>query len=98
MLGSNHPQTLASKNNLAICLQEKGNLDEALVHFKALEKSTTEVLGSNHPQTLTYKNNLATCLRAKGNLDEALVLFKALEKSTTESIGFKSSSNINIQK
>ena len=79
-MGSNHPQTLTSKNNLAGCLKEKGNLDEALVHFKALEKSTTEVLGSNHPQTLTYKNNLASCLQEKGNLDEAFSTFQSSKK------------------
>ena len=44
-MGYNHPVTLTSKNNLASCLQEKGNLDEALVHFKALEKEHNRSIG-----------------------------------------------------
>ncbi|MBU4264134.1 MAG: tetratricopeptide repeat protein [Proteobacteria bacterium] len=80
ILGEEHPNTLASMNNLAETLRAMGNLSGA----RELQEKTLEVLirilGEEHPVTLTSMNNLAGTLRDMGNLSEA----RALEKKALE--------------
>src|SRR6266550_5785384 len=71
MLGSDHPDTLATLKNLASTYQSQGRWDEA-------EKLQVEVmniqkvkLGSDHLDTLTTMTNLATTYRNQGRWDEA---------------------------
>ena len=73
-LGADHPDTLASVNNLAICLQTRGQLKDAeVLHRRALE-ARERTLGADHPDTLASVNNLAICLKARGQLkDETFV-------------------------
>ena len=71
MLGKEHPDTLASMNNLAGVLRSQGNYNEAeQIHRQTLALKET-VLGKEHPFTLTSMNNLAEVLRSQGNYDEA---------------------------
>ena len=64
-LGSDHPDTLNTRNNLASCLQDKGDVDGALTIYRELYQTQTIKLGSDHPHTLTTRHNLARCLQAK---------------------------------
>jgi len=67
------PSDIASAYcNLAIALQEKGQLDEAITHYqKAIELN---------PSLASAYCNLGTALRKKGQLDEAITHYqKALE-------------------
>ena len=75
ILGDDHPQTLASRNNLAYAYQAAGRPDEAIPLYEQVLADRMRVLGDNHPQTLTSRNNLASAYQAAGRLDDAKALF-----------------------
>jgi hypothetical protein len=65
VLGDDHPNTLATMNNLAETLRAQDNLSEAReMHDNVLE-SRRRILGENHPNTLTSMNNLAVVFSQK---------------------------------
>ena len=70
VLGEDHPDTLASANNLAVDLRELGEVQAA----RDLDQDTLDrcrrVLGEDHPDTLRSANNLAADLRELGELGE----------------------------
>ena len=71
VLGPDHPDTLLSRNNLALAYRAAGRLDEAIsLHEQALA-ARERVLGPDHPDTLRSRNNLATAYRAAGRTDES---------------------------
>ncbi|MDR0848899.1 MAG: tetratricopeptide repeat protein, partial [Propionibacteriaceae bacterium] len=51
VLGSDHPSTLASRNNLAGAYESAGRLGEAISLFEAALVDRERVLGSDHPDT-----------------------------------------------
>ncbi|MHB1430825.1 MAG: tetratricopeptide repeat protein, partial [Streptosporangiaceae bacterium] len=59
VLGPDHPQTLASRNNLAGAYESAGRLGEAIPLYQATLADSERVLGPDHPQTLVSRNNLA---------------------------------------
>jgi Tfp pilus assembly protein PilF len=65
VLGKDHPDTLASMNNLATSLCQQGKYAEA----EAMQQQTLQlketVLGKDHPDTLASMNNLAESLRGR---------------------------------
>jgi tetratricopeptide (TPR) repeat protein len=74
MLGPDHPDTLASWNNLAIACQEVGRTAEAIrLHERALA-GRVRVLGPEHPDTLASRNNLAIACQRVGRTAEAIRL------------------------
>jgi tetratricopeptide (TPR) repeat protein len=76
MLGPDHPDTLASVNNLAIACQEVGRKAEAVrLHERALA-GRVRVLGPDHPDTLASRNNLAAAYQQMGWAAEAITSFK----------------------
>ncbi|HXZ71784.1 MAG TPA: tetratricopeptide repeat protein, partial [Streptosporangiaceae bacterium] len=65
-LGPEHPDTLASWNNLAIAYQEVGRTAEAIrLHERALA-GRVRALGAEHPDTLASRNNLAIAYQEVG--------------------------------
>ncbi|KAK8007203.1 hypothetical protein PG989_001193 [Apiospora arundinis] len=63
VLGREHPSTLASRNNLALVLENQGKYSEAEeIHRQTLALKET-VLGREHPETVRSRNNLAKVLR-----------------------------------
>ena len=63
-LGAEHPDTLVSVNELAVCLEAMGlRKDAELLYRRALEASE-RTLGAEHPHTLVFAQNLARCSRA----------------------------------
>ncbi|MCL2595426.1 MAG: tetratricopeptide repeat protein, partial [Promicromonosporaceae bacterium] len=80
VLGKDHPDTLDSANNLAICYQGLGgeeNLQKAIKLHKETHEARKRVLGKDHPDTLNSANNLANCYQDLGgeeNLQKAIVL------------------------
>jgi serine/threonine protein kinase len=83
-LGSEHPDTLGSMNNLAAAYQAAGRLEEALALLEEALRLGRSKLGSENPATLASMNNLARAYHAAGRLDEALPLFEqALAHSRT---------------
>jgi len=74
MLGPDHPDTLASWNNLAIACQEAGRTAEAVrLHERALA-GRVRALGPEHPDTLASRNNLAIACQEVGRTAEAVRL------------------------
>ena len=71
MLGPEHPDTLASVNNLGLVLESQGRYEEAeTMHRRALE-AREKVLGPEHPDTLTSVSNLGSVLERQGKYEEA---------------------------
>jgi hypothetical protein len=59
VLGSDHPNTLASRNNLAVAYREAGHLPQALPLFERTVTDLERVRGPDHPDTVTSRGNLA---------------------------------------
>jgi tetratricopeptide (TPR) repeat protein len=76
LLGADHPDTLASRNNLASAYRDAGRREEALALFERTLADCERRLGADHPDTLTSRNNLASAYQAAGRLEEALPLFE----------------------
>jgi tetratricopeptide (TPR) repeat protein len=74
ILGSDHPNTLASRNELAIAYRAAGHLDEAITLHERNLTDRERILGPDHPQTLTNRNNLANAYRDAGRPDKAVTL------------------------
>ena len=61
-----HPDTLASRNNLANAYGDARRTDEAITLHKETLRLRESVLGAEHPDTLASRNNLAIAYRAVG--------------------------------
>ena len=69
--GEEHPDTLASMNNMALALGDLGRSAEAeKLHVRVLEIER-RVLGPEHPNTLQSMHNLAMAMRVQGRSAEA---------------------------
>jgi non-specific serine/threonine protein kinase/serine/threonine-protein kinase len=80
LLGADHPDTLASKHNLAVLYQERGCYEDAEQLFKQVVEGYRNKLGSDHSDTLASMNSLAVLYLNRGRYDDAEPLFKqALE-------------------
>jgi tetratricopeptide (TPR) repeat protein len=80
VFGAEHPNTLASANNLAFLLERKGEYAEAEALYRRAMEASERVLGAEHPNTLTSVNNLAGLLMRKGEYAGAELLWRrALE-------------------
>ena len=62
ILGKDHPQTLASGNNLAYAYLLVGRTDDAVSHFEQTLIESTHALGENHPSTVGARKNLEVAL------------------------------------
>jgi tetratricopeptide (TPR) repeat protein len=77
-LGEDHPDTLASENNLGTLYRCEGKYDQAgMLLTKALE-GRSRVLGPEHPYTLTSRYELGTLKQSQGNYKEADTLFTSV--------------------
>ena len=74
VLGADHPDTLASWNNLAIAYQEVGRTAEAIRLQERALAGRVRVLGPDHPDTLASRNNLAIACQQVGRTAEAIRL------------------------
>ncbi|MFC8354496.1 tetratricopeptide repeat protein, partial [Streptomyces cyaneofuscatus] len=76
VLGETHPDTLASRNNLAYAYRVAGDLGRAIPLFEVTLAQYEQVLGETHPNTLSSRNNLAGAYRVAGDLGRAIPLFE----------------------
>ena len=67
ILGDEHPDTLASRNNLAGVYRAAGRLTEAITLYEQTLTDCVRVLGEDHPLTKTVRENLEA---AKRELDQ----------------------------
>ena len=71
VLGADHPDTLATRHNLAGVIADAGDLVEARRRDEELLADRVRVLGADHPDTLTTRYNLAWVAGQAGDLVEA---------------------------
>ncbi|GAA1220645.1 FxSxx-COOH system tetratricopeptide repeat protein [Kitasatospora nipponensis] len=76
ILGADHPDSLASRNNVAQGHWSTGDLDRAIALFEETLAATERVLGTDHPDTLTTRNNLGTAYSVTGDLGRAIPLLE----------------------
>ena len=86
-LGPDHPDTLATRGNLAIAYRESGNLQKAIDMFEDVLTDRTRLLGPNHPHTLATRNNLALAHQDAGHLSTAIDMHQALLPDMTRILG-----------
>ncbi|KAF2706144.1 kinesin light chain 1 [Pleomassaria siparia CBS 279.74] len=73
-LGPEHPDTLASKGNLAIAINGQGRYNEAEIIHRQTLAQREKALGPKHLDTLASMNNLARVLDNQGKHKEAEIL------------------------
>ncbi|KAI9772279.1 MAG: hypothetical protein M1840_001028 [Geoglossum simile] len=71
VLGDNHPDALASANNLAYVIYRRVRYKEAEEICQPVLEAREKVLGVEHPDTLTSVHNLALALRGHGRYKRA---------------------------
>lgn len=62
MLGADHPDTLSSMENLAICYSKAGQQRAALELSEEVVQRMKNKLGANHPDTLSSMDKLSNLL------------------------------------
>ena len=80
VLGTEHPSTATSYNNIGLCYDNLGDYDKALEYYNKALKISEKVLGTEHPFTATSYNNIGACYDNLGDYDKALEYYnKALK-------------------
>jgi tetratricopeptide (TPR) repeat protein len=80
VLGTDHPDTAQSLNNLAALYYATGQYEQALPLYERALEIRERVLGKDHPSTATSLNNLAELYQTTGQYEQALPLYeRALE-------------------
>ena len=72
--GSDHPDTLNSRNSLAIAYRSAGRATDAIPLHEQTLAVRERVLGPDHPDTLDSRNNLAIAYLETGRAAEAIPL------------------------
>jgi len=67
VLGKDHPETLRTRNNIAIWTAETGDATGELALLKAVLPDRDRVLGKDHPDTQNTREQIAA-LQSRGNL------------------------------
>jgi RNA polymerase sigma factor (sigma-70 family) len=86
-LGADHPDTLASMNNLAAVLQDQGELEAARQLHERVLTTVRRVLGEDHLSTLASLNNLAAVLQDQGDLVGARSLYEQVIEARRRVLG-----------
>ena len=76
VLGTQHPETARSLNNLGGLLRAMGDLAGAQPYVERALAIREQVLGAQHPDTARSLNNLGALLRARGDYAEAQLYYE----------------------
>ena len=87
VLGEDHPDTLASRNNLAGAYESAGRLNEAITLYEQVLPDRIRILGEDHPDTLASRNNLAGAYESAGRLNEAITLYEQVLPDSIRILG-----------
>jgi tetratricopeptide (TPR) repeat protein/tRNA A-37 threonylcarbamoyl transferase component Bud32 len=87
MLGSDHPDTLDSINNLGMLQRTQGRLDDAEKAWNEVVTTGRRTLGADHPDTLLWTGNLAHLLQDRGRFADAERLYRDLLASWLRTVG-----------
>ncbi|MFI5013205.1 MAG: tetratricopeptide repeat protein [Hyphomicrobiales bacterium] len=75
-LGADHPDTAVSLNNLAVLLQDQGDMAGARPLYERALAIREKVLGADHQDTAATLNNLAVLLQDQGDMAGARLLYE----------------------
>ncbi|WP_261792492.1 tetratricopeptide repeat protein [Arthrobacter sp. PM3] len=78
MLGRTHPDTLASRGNLASFLSRADRHEEAITELGTLHEDCMRILGNDHPQTMRTLEKLIPYIAVAGPAGEAYTLAEKL--------------------
>ena len=87
VLGADHPQTVTTAANLALCLTSMGRHAEAMPMETEVLAQRTQIQGAEHPETLTSKTNQADCVQWCGELERAEQLHREVLRSRRRALG-----------
>ena len=87
VLVEEHPDTLASMNNLASTYGNQGRWKEAEELEVQVMETSLRVLGAEHPDTLATMNNLAFTLKGRGQDAESIKLMEKCVQLRTLVLG-----------
>ena len=87
VLGADHPDTIASRGNLAGAYESAWCLGKAISQYKKVLAHQLRVLGAGHPDTIASRNNLASAYYAAGRLGEAIPLLKEVLADSLRVLG-----------
>jgi tetratricopeptide (TPR) repeat protein len=76
VLGPEHLDTLATRNNLACVLRIRGETAAAEAEFREVLAARERILGTEHPDSLVTRRNVARMLRERGDLAGAEAEFR----------------------
>ena len=83
LVGSEHPETLATRELIATFLFRTGEFEESLREFRSVIEAEKRVLGAGHPQTLKDMLQFADALRSLNHSDEARKLLSEVHELTS---------------
>ena len=96
VLGEEHPDTLASMNNLAASLHGLGDLEAACALHEQVFERVSRVLGEEHPDTLTSMSNLASSLHEVGDLTAAKAMNERALAARSTGVGWGASGYVAV--
>jgi serine/threonine protein kinase/tetratricopeptide (TPR) repeat protein len=86
-LGADHPDTLASKNSLALLYWAQGKYHQAEALLNEVLQARKTQRGTDHADTLTSKNNLALLYKQQGKYAHAEPLFMEVLEARRHQLG-----------
>ncbi|KAH7120138.1 hypothetical protein B0J13DRAFT_568367 [Dactylonectria estremocensis] len=86
-LGPNHPETLLTRHNVALLLQELGHYNKAAEELAQVLMAQGKLLGFDDPMTLQTTCSIALNLRLREKFDESKRLYEAVIKSQARVLG-----------
>jgi serine/threonine protein kinase len=86
-LGADHPDTLATRNNLAVAYMTAGRTSEAIPLLQATLKGRQSKLGPGASDTLRSRDNLASAYYAAGRTPEAIGIDEETLKTRERKLG-----------
>ena len=93
-LGSDHPDTLTIRNDLAQWLGDAGRLAEAVTSLELLVADTARVLGPDHPCTLDARESLAYQRGQAGDPPRAVAGLRSVFADRSHVLGLDDSTTL----
>ena len=86
-LGECSPDTMRSRNSLAVAYREAGHLAEAISMFEQTLADREQVLGPDHPDTLQSRNDLAYTYRRAGGSSDVTAMHELALAAREQALG-----------
>jgi tetratricopeptide (TPR) repeat protein len=97
IVGADDPDSLGSRDHLAVAYRYAGRLAEAIELHEQVVADSPRVLGADHPNTLNSRNNLAGAFEAIGRLAEAIELYEQVVADSSRVLGADHPNTLNFR-